>query len=204
MDNMDDRVKKCDDGKYRWIYELSLSRNPSVFYTLCKVVIISYFAPLLVLMVVSAREGSMIDTLKWIAPIYLLCGLVLAIVVGLTYYFIYRYYNGSFTFLYEMDEESITLNRYGDDVDKTKLIGQISALTGVLTGSAGLAGSGSYVAASNSARSNFRSVYSIKPYPERDLIKVNSPFLFNEIYVNKQDYDFVLEYIRSHVEQAKQ
>lgn len=34
--------------------------------------------------------------------------------------------------------------------------------------------------------------------PERDLIKVHSPFLFNEVYVGKDDYDFVLEYIRNY------
>lgn len=41
--------------------------------------------------------------------------------------------------------------------------------------------------------------YSVKAFPERDLIKVNSPFLFNQIYVNKEDFDFVLDYINSHV-----
>ena len=39
---MEYRVKKFEDGKYRWLYDLDLRKNLSVLYTTIKVVLISF------------------------------------------------------------------------------------------------------------------------------------------------------------------
>ena len=50
----------------------------------------------------------------------------------------------------------------------------------------------------NTAYSDFEKVYSVKSYKDKEVIKVNSPFLFNQIYVKKEDFDFVDSFIREH------
>ena len=195
---MNTRVTKGDDGKYRWIYVLDLKNNPSVLYTVLKVVGISLVAPLLILMIIFASEGNLSSAMKELLPIYLIVGLVVAIISFISYYFVSKYYGGKMTFLYEMDEEGVTLNRSEEDSEKTKNIGTAAFLTGLATKNAGLMGSGAYNANYTSAHSKFSKVLSVKAVPERDLIKVHSPFLFNEVYVGKDDYDFVLEYIRNY------
>ena len=34
-------VRLCSDGKYRWVYEMNLLKNPTIFFTVLKVMMIS-------------------------------------------------------------------------------------------------------------------------------------------------------------------
>ena len=76
-------------------------------------------------------------------------------------------------------------------------------LAGVLTGNASAAGAGILAATRNSLVSNFSAVRSIKAYPGRNLIKVNAPMSKNQVYVDDTQFQFVLDYIRSHCPKAK-
>lgn len=194
---MDYRVRKYDDGIYRWIYELDLKRNLSVLYTTLKVICFSILIPLVILLLIFLFEGNFLNALREILLIYILIGTVVLLIGFISYCAVGIYYKWVFTFYYEMDDEGITFKRIGSDKEKTETIGKLSAMIGAATGNLGLMGSGLSVIDQN-AHSKFSKVYSIKAIPERDLIKVNSLFLFNEVYVNKEDYDLVLEFIESH------
>lgn len=196
---MEYRVKKFEDGKYRWLYDLDLRKNLSILYTTIKVVLISFLIPLVLLMIIFAIEGNLINALKDLLPIYFLIGIVLVFITLISYYIVVRYYKGRFSFMFEMDENGITFKRFGSDAEKTETIGKIVSIIGATTNNAGLVGGGLNLAASQTSTSNFSKVRSIKAILERDLIKVNSLFLFNQIYVNKDDYQFVLNYIQSHI-----
>ena len=196
---MEYRVKKFEDGKYRWLYDLDLRKNLSILYTTIKVVLISFLVPLILLMIIFAIEGNLINALKDLLPIYFLIGIVLVFITLISYYIVVRYYKGRFSFMFEMDENGVTFKRFGSDAEKTETIGKITSIIGVATNNAGLVGGGLGLAASQTSTSYFSKVGSIKAIPERDLIKVNSLFLFNQVYVNKDDYQFVLDYIQSHI-----
>lgn len=196
---MEYRVKKFEDGKYRWLYDLDLRKNLSVLYTTIKVVLISFLVPLVLLMILFAIEGNLINALKDLLPIYFLIGIVLVFITLISYYIVVRYYKGRFSFMFEMDENGVTFKRFGSDAEKTETIGKITSIIGVATNNAGLVGGGLGLAASQTSTSNFSKVRSIKAIPERDLIKINSLFLFNQVYVNKDDYQFVLDYIQNHI-----
>lgn len=196
---MEYRVKKFEDGKYRWLYDLDLRKNLSILYTTIKVVLISFLVPLILLMILFAIEGNLINALKDLLPIYFLICIVLVFITLISYYIVVRYYKGRFSFMFEMDENGVTFKRFGSDAEKTENIGKIVSIIGATTNNAGLVGGGLNLAASQTSTSNFSKVRSIKAIPERDLIKVNSLFLFNQVYVNKDDYQFVLDYIQSHI-----
>ena len=34
-------VRLCSDGKYRWVYEMNMLKNPTIFFTVLKVMMIS-------------------------------------------------------------------------------------------------------------------------------------------------------------------
>lgn len=196
---MEYRIKKFEDGKYRWLYDLDLRKNLSILYTTIKVVLISFLVPLVLLMILFAIEGNLINALKDLLPIYFLIGIVLVFITLISYYIVVRYYKGRFSFMFEMDENGVTFKRFGSDLEKTETIGKITSIIGVATNNAGLVGGGLGLAASQTSTSYFSKVRSIKAIPERDLIKVNSLFLFNQVYVNKDDYQFVLDYIQNHI-----
>ena len=193
----DFRVVKCDDGVYRWLYDLDFRKNPSVLYTVIFAVTLCYLLPLVILAVIFAIDGMFLQAMQDILPIYLLCGLALVVITACCYVGIGIYYKWTFSFMYEMDEEGIMFRRIGSDAEKTEAIGNLGMLTGMMTGNIGLIGSGMNMSLNQGSYSRFSKVYTVKACPERDLIKVNSFFLFNQVYVNPDDYGFVLEYIET-------
>lgn len=197
-DMEENKVVLCDDGKYRWMYRLDLKENHSVMHTVYMAVGICSLLPLVILSVIFLIDGEFINAMKTILPIYLLVMLVVAIITVVSYYAVKAHYGGAFTFLYEMDEEGIMFKRCEEDDEKTKEIGDIGAFIGAMTGNLGLVGTGTYMALSNGEYSRFSKVYSVKARPEWNLITVTSFMLFNSIYVNDEDYDFVLDYIKAH------
>ena len=193
---MNEKVKLYGDGVYRWTYDLNLKENKIVLEILLKVLGISLLVPVVLLLYLAIKENNMTYFIDEVLPIFLMVGGIVLVVSFACYYGVAAYYGWHFQFYYEMDEEGVTFSRYGEDLEKTEKLGRLGAFTGIATKNHGLTGTGAYMAANAPARSVFKRVYAVKAYPKRDLIKVNSPFLYNQIYVNKDDYDFVLDFIR--------
>ena len=195
---MTEKVTYCDNGKYRWTYELPAFRNKAIFRTVAVISAISYFVPLLILMGIFAAKGEFISGMQTLLPIYLLCGIALIFIVIVSYYAVGRYYGGKFSFLYEMDESGITFRRMEEDEEKTRNIAELAMLTGVLTKSLGLIGAGMSTSVNDSAYSDFSKLYSIKADPETDMIALTSFLLYNQIFVPRDDFEFVLSFIEDH------
>ena len=126
-----------------------------------------------------------------------------------------RQEDGVYRWLYELDMKKnlvllktvikivgfclcIPLLQIEEQFEKQQVIARAAAFTGALTGNIGLVGSALYNMYNNTAYSDFEKVYSVKSYKDKEVIKVNSPFLFNQIYVKKEDFDFVDSFIREH------
>ena len=195
---LNERVTEYEEGRYRWIYEVDMYRNPSIFLNVVKVVGICLCLPVGLILFLEIRAGnsflSMIQNMK---VIFLTIAILAVITVG-AYWYVAHMYGGKYCAVYELDEEGITLIQLKEQFEKQQVIARFAAMTGAFTGNIGLIGSGFLNMERNSAHSDFKKVYSIKGYRNRDLIKVNSPFLFNQVYVQKEDFDFVESYIRKH------
>ena len=105
---------------------------------------------------------------------------------------------GKYIVLFEMDERGVNHKQLPKQAKKAHKISELTMLAGAAAGNPSVAGIGI-----NSARSEmyseFKKVRSVKPFPRRDLIKVNERFGKNQVYASKQDFDFVLDYILNHV-----
>ncbi len=195
---LSEKVTLYEDGKYRWLYELNMYKNPSIFYTVAKVVGISAFLPLAVLLFVTMREGhSLSQIMKEMIPVYIVIALMIPI-TGFSYWFVAHRYGGVYCMVYEMDENGVEFRQIDKQFEKQKVIAKLAAFTGALTGNLGLLGSALYNMTAQSAYSDFNKVYSVRSFKERNLIKVNSPFLFNQVYAQDEDFDFVENFIRDH------
>ena len=195
---LSEKVTLYEDGKYRWLYELNMYKNPSIFYTVAKVVGISAFLPLAVLLFVTMREGhSLSQIMKEMIPVYIVIALMIPI-TGFSYWFVAHRYDGVYCMVYEMDENGVEFRQIDKQFEKQKVIAKLAAFTGALTGNLGLLGSALYNMTAQSAYSDFNKVYSVRSFKERNLIKVNSPFLFNQVYAQDEDFDFVENFIRDH------
>lgn len=198
-----ERVTLCPDGKYRWVYEYPMMKHPVLFLTILKVIAISFAVPgLIVFFSAIGREG-VIEALLSALKMYVLVlaiGCVLSLVAYLT---VSAGYGWKYIVVFVMDEEGIEHIQQPKQFEKAQAIGAVTALAGGFTGNAGRTGQGILTATHGSLSSRFSAVKKIKGMPNAHVIKVNSLFSKNQVYVKEEDYGFVWEYITKRCPNAK-
>lgn len=196
------RVTLCPDGKYRWIYEFDMIRNPVIFITVSKVLILSFLAVFAFVILIGIKD---------LTPKYffdtLLCFVILALifqVIGfIAYIIVAKRYGYKYIVLFEMDENGFVHRQMKSQFEKASAMGWLTAAMGAVSGNISAIAAGINSATHDSLATDFKLVKNIKPIRKFNTVKVNSPFSKNQIYVEKEDFDFVLEYIKKRVEEKK-
>ena len=193
----------CEDGKYRWRYDMSLFKNPTVFILVWKILFFVVTGIILFTMLVDVFSGDMdlqrfLETLKFYG--FFLLGMTALVLIGFLIYAAMM--GGKYCVLFEMDENGILHKQVQNQAKKAKKAGRAALMTGLARGSystaaAGMAGSRTQM------YSDFASVRKVIPKRWRELIKINSLLNHNQVYVKKEDFDFVYSYICEKVRQAK-
>ena len=196
-------IRLCDDGKYRWVYELNLIKNPVIAFTVFKIfagiilagwIIFGFF----IYVIHGDWEGlwgmtkAMLIALAIFAVLTILGVLVVAWIYG-----------GKYVVLFEMDEKQIKHIQLPRQFKKAQALGILAALAGAASGKPSVAGAGLLAASKQSSTSIFENVSRVKARRCLNLIKVNQLLNHNQIYVPKKDFDFVFNYIKSRCPKAK-
>lgn len=196
-----ERVTLCDDGKYRWVYEINLFKNPMFFLLVWK---IFFFIFLGVFVIVNIS-----DYIKWGAektvenlPFlgYLLVGMTA--VVGLGYLIYAAIMGGKYIVEFEMDEKGFVHRQTASQAKKAKAIGRATVMAGAASGKASTIGVG-IAAQRTEMYTEFSKAKKVKPYPRRHVIKVKETLEHNQLYAPKEDFAFVLDYVVSHCSNIK-
>lgn len=194
-----ERATLCKDGKYRWLYEMSLYTNPTILMLIMKImgwITVGIWGFLLIIELFDGPSWESVWSIT-VTFFYMMLLMMALCVVGYLAYALFV--GGKYVVLFEMDENGVMHKQMPPGVKKAKLIGRITALAGAATGKPGMVSSGLRVAARTQMYSDFKAVRSVESFPSRHLIKVNAPLNYNQVYVGKEDYDFVLNYIKSHI-----
>ena len=196
-------VRLCADGKYRWVYEMHLLKNPTIFLTTLKVMLISVGIVGLFMLAVTAFEGDL--TMEWFQSWLKLMGIVLGIFIGLAIIsiLIMAAILGTYVVLFEMDEKEVVHIQMPRQVKKAEVIGLITALVGAMAKSPTTMGAGMLAASKTKSTSVFANVRRVKARRRFNLIKVNQLFDKNQVYVADEDFDFVYNFIKSRCINAK-
>lgn len=199
-----DKVTLCEDGKYRWKYSLNLFKNYSVFFLVWKIFFFIFAAIFVVMTVADASRfddfypDRLVGNLKF--SLYFIIGMT---VISLLGYLIYAArMGGKYTVEFEMDEKGILHRQTPAQAKKARQLGGMTAALGAATGNLTAAGVGMN-AQRTEMYSDFSRVKKVKGYPSRGLIKVNETLSHNQVYVQKEDFEFVKNYIISHCESIK-
>ncbi|MCQ2402078.1 MAG: hypothetical protein MJ059_09225 [Lachnospiraceae bacterium] len=201
---MNDAVKTpasitlCDDGKYRWAYELPMMKSMAILVTVWKVLGISMCVPYLIVLI----SGGFDDFFK-ITGVFLLILLGIIILSLLAYTIVAAMYGWKYCVIFEMDDEGLMHAQQPNQVKKGQAIGWIAALAGAGSGNLTLAGSGLLAATKNGQYSEFSKVRTIKAYPKQHLIKLDYLTSHNQVYVEDDAFEFVEDYIRSRCPDAR-
>lgn len=194
-------VRLCSDGKYRWVYEMNMLKNPTIFFTVLKVMMISIGIVWLFGLIIGLGDMKLEYFLFWTKLSSIMLGIfVVLTIIGVL---ITAVILGKYVVLFEMDEKEVTHIQMPRQVKKAEVIGLITALVGAMAKSPTTIGAGVLATAKTKSTSEFVNVRRVKARRRFNLIKVNQLFDKNQVYVPDEDFDFVYNFIKSRCINAK-
>lgn len=199
-----ERVTLYPDGKYRWVCEVNMLKNPSILFDVWKVlgisigILIAFFALLI------ACDGDI--NMKVLSGLAETVGLLIAIfaVISILGYLLFAAMSGwKYVVLFIMDEKEVVHQQMPSQVKKANVIGALTVLVGLFAGKPGVVGTGVLSQARMSMTSTLARVSRLIPCRRMHLIKVNQRLSKNRIYVHDEDFDFVYDFLCQHCVKAK-
>ncbi len=191
-------IVRCADGKYRWTYEASLCKDPSIFLMVWKIffcVTLGVFAFIIILDIIDWgwKTGNIIGILHS----FLLFVIGMTALVGTGYLLYALIMGGRYRMMFEMDGKGVNHRQVPEQAKKTVIISGLTVLAGLLSRRVTTVGVG-LNAARTEMYSEFSRVRTVKACPSSHMIKVNGRFMRSRVYAAPEDFDFVLDHIRSH------
>ena len=194
---MEKEVQLCADGKYRWVYEMHMIKNPTIFLTVFKIFFYIILACWLIFgLFLYLIHGDVKGFLEF-GKAMLVALALMAVLTLLGVLLLAAIYGGKYVVLFEMDEEQIKHIQLPRQVKKAQALGLLTALVGIAAKKPVTAGAGLLATGKTSSTSVYKNVRRVVPRRALHLIKVNQLFEKNQIYVPDEDFDFVYNYIKS-------
>lgn len=196
------RVKLCEDGKYHWTVPMNLLKNPTAYFTVCKVFGIIGGIAFLTSYVGPAIRGEFAvigQELKY----WGIAVLAFLVISALAYLIVAAIYGGKYIVQFTLDEKGLLHEQVEAQKKKAQVLGAVVGAASALKGKAAQAGQGALIAAHTSLETDFSKVSSIKACKRYNTIKVNEALVKNQVYTAPEDFDFVLDYIKAHCPNAK-
>ena len=188
------------DGKYHWYYEFKLMKNPTILFVLWKIFFWIFVVMWAFLSIVNSIQGhfNMKDFLDF-SKIFLLILVGVEALVAVAYLLYAAMQGFKYCVMFEMDSTGVTHTQMPRQFKKAQAASLVLILAGMAAKNPGAVGQGMLAGARNSMVSSFSHVKSIEIFRKRNVIKVNERFNKNQVYACDRDFDFVVDYIKSHV-----
>ena len=193
-------VVLCTDGKYRWVYEMKLLKDFWVLGTILKIFggIIGAGA-VIFLLVELFGSHDYLGVLKMV-------GIMSAILLSLSVigYLVYAaIMGGTYCVVYTMDDKGILQEQQVKQARKAELLADILTLAGALSGNLTTTGMGLSSARRTSMYSNFEGTKKVTGIWKKGLTRLDAPLSHDRIYCERDDFEFVWDYIKSRCVGAK-
>lgn len=200
----DSLVTLYPDGKYRWVYEVPMLKNPSILIDVYKVLGISFgIVWLFNVLIISCEDGLSLENLWGITSGFLILMGVFLIIGYIAYVIVAWCYGWKYVVLFTLDEKEVKHEQMPRQVKKAMLLGALTAMVGGAAGKPGVVGSGLLAASRTSTTSVLANVARLKPCRRHNLIKVNQLLNKNRVFVPDEDFDFVYDFLCQHCPRAK-
>lgn len=200
-----ENIYQCTDGKYRWVYEFDMIKNPTILFTVWRVLAMAFVIVLGLMILFGVISGDGFALPEWDDCKYaVMCFVILfGPLTILAYLIVAASYGWRYVVLFEMDEDGVMNRPMKSEVKKGQAIGWITVLAGLATGRVSTVGAGMLAASRSSMYSEFPKVKEVKAIRRANVIKVNEMLGHNQVYAEDRDFDFVLNYICEHTPNAK-
>ena len=215
MNDYPERVTLYEDGVYRWSYVMDMWKNRYMIRLVWKIIVPLLGLPLLFVaaMVLKnaryltqqgvAREDLMFHLHGDLVSLYIVAGLFAGVLLltELIYAVCALVMHGQYRVRFEMDESAVALVRNPGTMETINTLGAVAGLIGLVAGKPGAAlRVGSTLAvANNTGTSRFESTRRVKRIRKYDVLDLREWFGMNQVYVPKEDYDYVRDFILARV-----
>ncbi|MBQ6553769.1 MAG: zinc-ribbon domain-containing protein [Firmicutes bacterium] len=195
-----ENIYLCPDGKYRWIYEFSMLKNPTILFTVWKVLGISFCILLCIGLVMMLAGGDGFESFFPFAKGLVVMLLFMDFLGVIAYLIVAHQYGWKYMVLFTMDEDGVEHRQMKEQFDKAKAMGWLTVAAGIASGSLSSIAIGLNTATRDRMNSEFKVVRKVKAVRRRHVIYVDELLNKNQVYADtKEDLDFVLDYITQRV-----
>ena len=200
----DSRVKLYPDGKYRWVYEVPMLKNPTILFDVYKVLGISFgIVWLFNVLLISCEDGLNLRNLWSFTSGFLILMLVFLVIGYVAYFIVAWSYGWKYIVLFTLDEKEVVHQMMPRQMEKAKVLGALTALVGSVAGKPGVMGAGVLASSRSTSTSVLANVARLVPRRRLHLIKVNQLLNKNRVFVPDEDFDFVYNFLCQHCPKAK-
>lgn len=199
MDNNLKEIKLCEDGKYRWVYEFSMLKNPIILLTILKIFALVLIGMWLFFGLFSIKDEGLVGAYVYEAKALMLPAIILFVLSIVSYLILAGIYGWKYIVLFEMNEEGIRHIHMAKQFKKAEAVGWLTALAGAVVKNPGASGTGLLAATKQETVSEFSKVKKMKVLRGFHTIKLDALLSHNQIYAYDKDYDFVVEYIKTRI-----
>ena len=198
MNDYPSRVTLHEDGVYRWSYDMNMWRNRFMLKHVLK--ILSAMCALLSFTMLAAFGPGRLTPLGLALVFALPAGALFAMTL-LIYFICAMATRGNYHLRFEMDERTIALIPSTATKQRNHSLATIARIAGMAAGQRNKAYrvSSTLGAVGSAGKTAFADVTRIRQYPDDDVIDLREWFGMNQIYVPKEDYAFVRDFMLARI-----
>ena len=186
-------------AKYRWTYEMSLFKNPTVFVATAKAIGIAVAITILIIGLISLfADGFSADSFRFIGEVALVLAGIFAVLLVLGYLLYAAIMGGYYIVDFTMDEKTLVTTQSPKQAKKAENIGFAAMLMGLLSHNRGAVSAGYAASSRMTTTVEFDTVKKVVVDKKHSVIKIRS-FGWDHAYADGADFDFVADWIRSHI-----
>ena len=196
--NYPDRVTLCDDGVYRWSYDMDMWHNR---FMLRHVLTIVCAMSVLVSLTMLAAFGLRRVSPRFAALLFLIPAGALIALTLLIYLICALAMRGNYHLRFEMDENKIVLVQTAETENRNRVLTTVSTVAGIAAGQRNKAYrvNATLRAADSVGTTAFANVTRVRLFPDDDVIDLWEWFGMNQIYVPREDYALVRDFMLARV-----
>ena len=200
-----ENIYLCPDGVYRWYYELDMLKNPTILFTVWKVLGIAFGIVALLFFIVDVFQGTIrsaadiwpaMDLFAILIPIFLVLSIIAYLIVA-------AMFGWKYIVLFEMDDERVSHIPTPKQFKKAQALDWLTVMVGILGKNRGAVSAGMLAGTKGASTSIFREVEFLRVRRKRHTIHVDMLLDKNLVYAEDADFDFVEQYIRERCVKAK-
>ena len=203
-EDIGNRVMLCKDGKYRWIHEVNMFKNPSILFDVWKVLGITMLIVIVIVGFILVISGDLdVDGMLGMGKAMLITAAIMAVLSIIGYLVYALIAGGKYIVLFTLDEKEVVHQQMPRSAKKGLIIGDLAILAGLATGRMGTIGTGMLAKSRTSMTTTLSDVKRLTPCPRMNMIKVNETLSKNRVYVCKEDFFLVYNFLCEHCMNAK-